>query len=195
MEKLINEIFNDSIIKLKESQLQKTEIKKITISKDFFDADYCNDFKKNFKSEILKNQIEILVKQNIPVLYWFTFDESLITKELIRDKFVIYKTLLGKSFADPNYRHTSALKENFFNVKNVLYVGKVEKGFLQRVTTHLGYAKSKFTAGMQLYHWYEIENFGDLTLNYITFNNDMKYLITILEKHLAIQLNPLIGKY
>jgi hypothetical protein len=48
---------------------------------------------------------------------------------------------------------------------------------------------------MQLYHWYEIEKFGDLKVNYIVFDNSMKHLISILEKNLALHLQPLIGTY
>ncbi len=195
MEIIIDEIFSDSILKLKESQSKKIEINEISISKYFFDNDYCIDFKKNFKSEILKNEIGKLSNVSDPVLYWFTFNDTKISKEIIINKFVDYKNICGKKYDNPNYRYTSALKKNFDDVKSVLYVGKVEKGFLQRITTHLGYAGSRFTAGMQLHYWYEIENFGDLTLNYIVFHEDMKYLIAILEKQLAKKLNPLIGKY
>ena len=37
--------------------------------------------------------------------------------------------------------------------------------------------------------------FGDPTLRYIVFDDNMKYLITALEKELALALKPLIGRY
>ncbi|WP_170062701.1 hypothetical protein [Polaribacter filamentus] len=48
---------------------------------------------------------------------------------------------------------------------------------------------------MQLFHWYKPELYGDLKLNYIVFEENMKHLIVILEKQLAKELQPLIGKY
>jgi hypothetical protein len=63
------------------------------------------------------------------------------------------------------------------------------------LVTHLVYSQSPKTAGMQLFHWYKPEIFGDLKLNYIVFEENMKHLIVILEKQLAKELQPLIGKY
>ena len=48
---------------------------------------------------------------------------------------------------------------------------------------------------MQLFHWYNPEVYGDLKLNYIVFNEEMKHLILMLEKELARDLQPLIGRY
>ena len=48
---------------------------------------------------------------------------------------------------------------------------------------------------MQLFYWYDIALFGELKLNYMEFNPKMKHLIPVLEKELANELKPLIGKY
>lgn len=194
MKALINEIVFDSIKILENSSSRNLEIKEIIISETFFDKDYCTNFKV-YKCEKLKETIESIKKINNPVLYWFSFDDARVSKEEILSKFISYKSLYGNDYKNSDYRYTSAIKTKNINVKNTLYVGKVEKGFSQRIKTHLGYATSRFTAGMQLYYWYDIKNFGSLTLNYIEFNSEMKYLITILEKMLAKKLNPLIGKY
>lgn len=74
-------------------------------------------------------------------------------------------------------------------------MGKVEIGFWGRLVTHLGYSQSPKTAGMQLFHWYKPEVFDALKLNYIVFEENMKHLIVILEKQLAKELEPLIGRY
>ena len=195
MEEKINKIFADSIDKLKLSQSKNSKVERVIITKDFFDEDYRKLFKDNFKTDYLLNQINKIANIKEPVLYWFEFDEAKTSKETVRNKFIGYKDLCGKQYDHPAYRYTSSLKKINYEMKNILYVGKVEKGFLQRIKTHLGYATSNRTAGMQLQYWYDIENYGDLTLYYITFNDEMKYLITILEKELAIHLNPLIGKY
>ena len=74
-----------------------------------------------------------------------------------------------------------------------MYVDKVEIGFWGRLVTHLDYNQSPKTAGMQLFHWYKPELYGDIKLNYIVFDDDIKHLI--LEKQLAKDLKPLVGKY
>jgi hypothetical protein len=193
MEEKINKIFTDSIEILQQSLINKFEIKKVCINKDYFDENYCTDFKENIKKSYLRTQIEQIENIKDPVLYWFEFDEAKVSKEVIRDKFIEYKIKFRKDH--DKYRSTSSLKKINNKTENILYVGKVEKNFLQRVITHLGYATSSQTAGMQLKHWYEIEKFGNLTLNYVTFKVDMKYLIAIIEKQLALELKPLIGKY
>ena len=59
----------------------------------------------------------------------------------------------------------------------------------------MGYSVSEKTASMQLFHWYDVSRFGNIKVKYIVFDNDMKYLITALEKELALELKPLIGRY
>ena len=48
---------------------------------------------------------------------------------------------------------------------------------------------------MQLFHWYQPVLYGNIKLNYIVFEPNMKHLIIILEKQLANELKPLIGTY
>lgn len=193
----IKDILSDSIKILEENWLRTNSIKSVVINKDFFDNEYCIDFKSNIKSSYLKEQLQLIIAATGPVLYWFEFDDSIVDKNTIRESFIAYKDPLKKQFHHPAYRYASSYKKDFSKAKNILYVGKVEKGFYQRVKTHLGYATSPYTAGMQLHFWFgkNIDNFGNLTLNFIEFDPKMKDLISILEKKIAWELRPLIGKY
>lgn len=128
-------------------------------------------------------------------MYWFEFEFIEGKNKIIRDKYENYRNNIKNDYLNENYRNTSSYKSKYLDTSKILYVGKVEKDFWGRIVTHLGYNKTPKTAGMQLHYWYEIENFGVLTLSYIEFDDSMKYLITILEKQLALQVNPLIVKY
>ncbi|MCH3885681.1 hypothetical protein [Tenacibaculum aquimarinum] len=135
-----------------------------------------------------------LKTKNKPILYWFELSSSNKNK-LLREKYINYRESIKKEFLATNYRNTSSYKSKFEPSSTTLYVGKVEKGFWGRLVTHLGYNQSKKTAGMQLFHWYDVALFGELKLNYIEFEPEMKHLISVLEKKLAKELKPLIGKY
>lgn len=193
----LNNFFTESLQILSENQIKEREINKITINNDFFKDEFNPNFKSGNKSQYVIEQLALISSVNGPVLYWFEFDDLKVKKSVLREKFLDYKNRLGNQYHSPEYRYTSSFKRNMDEVKNVLYVGKVEKGFIQRITTHLGYATSPRTAGMQLHHWYacDINNFGNLTLNYIEFDEKMIYLLAVLEKIIAKELKPLIGRY
>lgn len=197
MTERIKELLTASVEALQESLLKINDIQQIVINKDFFDEEYCKKFDNNAKSEYLREQLNRISLASGPVLYWFEFDDLKIDKSILRNAFISYKDPLKGDFGNPNYRYASSYKDDFKDCRNVLYVGKVERGFYQRIKTHLGYATSKHTAGMQLHFWYgrDIDNFGDLKLNFIEFKDDMKHLIAVLEKKIAWDLRPLIGKY
>lgn len=169
--------------------LSNTEQKTILLDKKIFDSKFLKDediskFDKLLDVRYIKN----------PVLYWFEHSNPKNNDE-IRSEFINYRDPLVKDFKNPKYRYTSGYKTTYSKESKILYVGKVEKGFWGRLVTHLGYSKFKPTAGMQLYHWYKPNLFGDVKLHYIEFDNDMKHLIIILEKQLQEELKPLIGKY
>ena len=129
-----------------------------------------------------------------PVLYWFVLTSS-DNNKAIRDAFINdYREPIKKGSITP-YRNTSSYKKAYSSTSTTLYVGKVEIGFWGRLVTHLGYSQSPKTAGMQLFHWYKPELYGNLKLNYIVFEENMKHQIIILEKQLAKKLQPLIGRY
>lgn len=189
-EKLINyvteniEILQNALIKL-----SKTEQKTILLDKKYFNRRFLKDndiskFEKLLEIRYIKN----------PVLYWFEYTSSKKNKE-IQDAFIDYSDRLRKKYNHKDYRYASSYKKGAFTEFNTLYVGKVEKGFWGRIVTHLGYSKFTGTAGMQLYHWYNPELYGDIILNYIVFEPNMKHLILMLEKRLAKDFKPLIGTY
>jgi hypothetical protein len=191
MKEKIKNIVTDSIEKLKQNLMSKFDIKQVCINQDYFDEKY----KSLVNVTTAIKDFEDLLKINNPVLYWFEFKSFEDSNKKIRDKYENYRNNIKNDYLNLNYRNTSSFKSKFEMTSKTLYVGKVESGFWGRFVTHLGYNKTPKTAGMQLFYWYDIENFGDLTLNYIEFDHSMKHLITILEKQLALELKPLIGKY
>lgn len=197
MEEKLKKIFSDTIDILTKNKEVATKIQSVVINEDFFKDEFTIGFEKQIKSEYLKEQLRKISSENKPTLYWFEFDDKLTSKEILRSKYVEYKNRLGNQYHIPEYRYTSSFKKNFDEVTNVLYVGKVEKGFYGRVITHLGYATSPKTAGMQLHHWFaeDMQSYGNLTLNFIQFSDDMIYLIALFEKLFAKELKPLIGRY
>ncbi|MDN3673023.1 hypothetical protein QWY99_08160 [Flavobacterium branchiarum] len=164
------------------------ESQRILITNTIFNVIYCAEAnvttcekQKNIFSDLISSKKK-------PILYWFSIDEKLTNATYIREKYKNFKDLKSN-------RSSASYKVALDSNSKTLYVGKVKKDFHLRLVTHLGYSKNENTAGMQLFHWYNPEEFGDITLNYIVFNEDMSDLITILEMELARELKPIIGKY
>lgn len=196
MKEKLNKIIEESILILKKSQSNGIESQKIIIDKSFFNHKYCN------KQDITKCETHFTLFEELksikkPVLYWFNFEYSEERNYTICNKYREYRDKIKHDYINKQYRNTAAFKTTFNPESKTIYVGKVESGFWGRLVTHLGYNTNPRTAGMQLHHWYfeEFESFGNLTLNYVVFDNEMKHLITVLEKKLALELRPLIGKY
>jgi hypothetical protein len=193
MKKKIKEYISNSIEILQDAQLklQSSEEKEpIFLGKEYFDKKFMNDVN---ISEYFK-EFTALKDIKKPVLYWFELASSNNNNAIREDFFNGYREPIKRRVKTP-YRNTSSYKNTYNPNSTTLYVGKVEIGFLGRLVTHLGYAKSEKTAGMQLFHWYRPEEFGVLKLNYIVFEENMKHLIVILENKLAKELEPLIGRY
>ncbi len=75
-----------------------------------------------------------------------------------------------------------------------LYVGKVKSNFQARVVQHLGFGSTAETQALQLCHW--ARGLGlQLRLTAFEFRNDVAELLPLLEKAVASQLEPLIGKH
>ena len=158
------------------------------IDKSFFHEKYKKDANITAESFFLEfNDIKS------PVLYWFEINTTKVSKEAIRNKYEGF--LENNKLNLDTYRNPSAIKIDYSKAENTLYVGKVKNGFWGRLVTHLGYNTSRKTAGMQLFYWYDIEQFGDLTLNYVVLNREMENLVAVLEVELAKELKPLIGRY
>lgn len=194
MKNEIASILEQSILSLKnaKSQLSNNKIKTITIDKTFFNREYCQNI--NITKCPIVN-IGYLKNIKNPVLYWFSFKQVTNNNKLFRNAYIEFRKKMIENVGRDIYRNTASYKKAFSLTSNALYVGKVEKYFWVRVVTHLGYNSSEKTAGMQLFYWYDILKYGDIKLQYIEFNDDMKYLIPTLEKKLALELEPLIGTY
>ena len=160
----------------------------ILITTTIFNEIYCS--KSNVTTcEEHKNIFSDLIKfKKKPILYWFSIDDKISNATIIREKYKEFKDLKSN-------RSSASYKIVLDSNSKSLYVGKVKENFHLRLVTHLGYSKNENTAGMQLFHWYNPEQCGNLTLNYIVFNEEMSDLITILEMELARELKPIIGKY
>ena len=161
-------------------------VKTIDIGAMFFNEKY-------FKQDIRVSEEHSIVFQELksiksPVLYWFTFDDAICSSKNIRNCYESFRI-------KPSERNSSSYKPRYDDGSVTLYVGKVKTGFYGRLITHLGYNTSVQTAGLQLYHWFDIIKFSNLTLNYIVFDKDMSNMVTVLEMEYAQALKPLIGKY
>ncbi len=127
----------------------------------------CNQINDRFhKSDIrqsaeFKAIFDTVAEIKTPVVYWFT-----VANDVTNDDIIEAITKYKKS---PGARSTPALKELCFNKSRVLYVGKVKKGFLRRLITHLGFLKGKGqTQGLQLNCWKQDLNLS-LELNVLEF--------------------------
>lgn len=190
MKDKIKSLIIDSINKLKITLSCLNNVNTIEINHIYFNEKFINNVDISTATEDFTH----IKSKNNPVLYWFELNSS-NKNHLIREKYINYREPIKKNFSASNYRNTSSYKSKYEPSSTTLYVGKVEKGFWGRLVTHLGYNQSKKTAGMQLFYWYDIALFGELKLNYMEFNPEMKHLIPVLEKELANELKPLIGKY
>jgi hypothetical protein len=164
------------------------ESQPILITNNIFNEIYCAQ--SNVATcEEHKNIFSDLIKlKSRPILYWFSIDENITSATNIREKYIEFKNI-------NSIRNSASYNAGLYSNSKTLYVGKVKKDFHLRLVTHLGYSKNERTAGMQLYHWYNPKEYGNITLNYIAFNEEMSDLITILEMELARELKPIIGKY
>lgn len=183
----LNNRIENSLEILKMSLTKEKQINSLVINETFFDLLYFDNYIR--KSEQLKDVFEQLKKIKNPVLYWFEIDETKINAEKIR-------SLYTEHLAKKSNRAISSYKKDFDRNSKTLYVGKVKTGFWGRFITHLGYHKSTQTAGLQLFHWYNVvDGLPALKLNYIVFEREMEDLISILELDLARELKPILGRY
>lgn len=190
MKEILNEFIVSSVQKLQDAQLalNSSQVKTIEIGDEYFNEKFIAD------EDVtqLNEEFRFLRNQNKPTLYWFELINNINNVEL-RKQYEKYREHTKNGSI--KYRNTSSYKTKPDFTSKILYVGKVEKAFWGRLVTHLGYNISEKTAGMQLYHWYHPSIHGNIKLNYIEFDNDMKHLILILEKQLAKKMKPLIGRY
>lgn len=91
-------------------------------------------------------------------------------------------------------RAMPALRRNIDETSPVLYVGKVKKALWGRVIQHLGFSRTAGTQGLQLYHWTRGMAL-ELKLTAFEFEADMAELLPLVERAVAKQLKPLLGKH
>ena len=197
MQQKITDFFSNAIETLEENKTKFTEdskIQSVTITDAFFNTKYRHN-EDITKCETHKDFFSKLHAIKTPVIYWLDIEPIENNAKNIREVYETYRNSVKGKYTAENYRYTSAYKTNMDPDSKTLYVGKVQTGFWGRIVTHLGYNKNKGTAGMQLSYWYKIKDFDKLTLNYIVFDNEMKYLVSTFEKNLALELKPLIGQY
>lgn len=194
MKQDVKEIVSQSVTTLTSclDSLSNSNCKILTIDTRFFNQKYLHDVDVTKCPDLNIGYLKDIKK---PVLYWFELSEKSRHNEEIRAKYIKYREYIKYLYKDPDYRNTSSYKKDYYELSNTLYVGKVEKGFWGRVVTHLGYNQSVKTAGMQLFHWYDPKVYGIIQLNYMIFEPQMKYHLTMIEKEFSLIKRPLIGIY
>jgi hypothetical protein len=190
MNDIINNIVSDQINKLTNyfDILNKNglEIKTIDIDSSYLAENYrkTQTFSKSAK---FKNLYDNLPK-NKPVLYWFTFDVEKLKNDTLEQAFKdINETI--------KIRKTAEVPKTQRESRGTLYVGKVKDKFHYRFVNHLGHSVNDKTGSLQLSYWYNATIYGNLKLNYIVFEEEMKTLIGVLEIELAKKLKPILGSH
>jgi hypothetical protein len=186
----IQDIVDDQINKLSRCLAaikgNKLEIKTIEINSNFLEENYRNSqtFSKcaNFKD--LYNGLP----KNVPVLYWFTFDPEKLKGDALKQAYK-YMTDI------PEERKISEIPKTLRESNGTLYVGKVIDKFHYRFVNHLGHSVSGKTVSLQLTYWYDTAIYGNLKLNYIVLEKEMKTLLGVLEIELAKELRPIVGSH
>lgn len=188
MKEFLNQIFNKTSQTIERNLFDYELANPVVINSLLFNDIYCE--KSNITTCLEHKEIfsEFKRIKKRPILYWFSIDDKNIDANTLRDKYLEFKDLKST-------RNSAAYKPFLDIYSKTLYVGKVKKDFHLRLVTHLGYSRNKDTAGMQLFHWYDPEELGNLILNYIIFKEEMSDLITILEMEFARELKPIIGRY
>lgn len=190
MNEKIQNIVSDQINKLTNylDVLEKNglEIKTIDIDDSYLDENFrsTQTFSKCAK---FKNLYDSFPKKK-PVLYWFTFDVKKFKGDTLGQAFKNINGLI-------NTRKISEIPKTQRESSGTLYVGKVIDKFHYRFVNHLGHSVSDKTASLQLTYWYNAASYGNLKLNYIVLEEDMKTLIGVLEIELAKKLKPIIGSH
>jgi len=91
-------------------------------------------------------------------------------------------------------RMMPAFRSNIEAASQCLYVGKVKSNFQARIIQHLGFGSTARTQALQLCHWARGLDL-QLRLTAFEFRTDMADLLPLLEKSVASQLGPSIGKH
>lgn len=104
------------------------------------------------------------------------------------------REVLAAAKAYDGSRAVPARRSSIDDTSPVLYVGKVKKALWGRIIQHLGFSRTAATQGLQLYHWTRGMKL-ELQLTVFEFKDDMGNLLPLLEKAIASELKPLLGKH
>lgn len=121
-----------------------------------------------------------------PVVYVFEITSPTNPAEVLR-------AAQSRSLAG-SLRAISAFRNKIDANSSILYVGKVKSNFQARVIRHLGFWKTAATQGLQMYHWTR-ELDLQVNLTAFEFKSEMADLLPLLQKTVASELNPLLGKH
>ena len=156
---------------VKEYQINGSDLDEKYLKEDIRDAE---KFKKMFA--------ELATIENKPCVYYFEVLSDISANEIV-DKF--------KS----STKNTPALN-SIVSQSKILYVGKVNAYVWGRLIMHLGFHTNKTTEsnvhGLHLADWAKNLNVKFVVLE---FEEDMRNLMEVMEKFLAKELQPIIGKH
>lgn len=94
-----------------------------------------------------------------------------------------------------------AIKKKYPQESNILYVGKVKSAVWGRLISHMGFHTNKTKPGIQsIAHGLQLRNWAkelNIHLNFHvhSFEPEMAEYMNIIERKLAKELNPIIGKH
>jgi hypothetical protein len=160
----------------------------------------CSKLDERFFNEDIRHSLEFkemfqeLEKtQNNPCLYVFEIESEILTKDIIENLI---------NFGNQTEKVIPKLKTKIPENSKTLYVGKANNLVWGRLITHLGFhthknngnPRASINHGLQLFFWAKQLSL-QLKYTVIEFENDMKEVLPVLEKQLAFELNPIIGKH
>lgn len=139
---------------------------------------------------MFKKLVEI---EKNPCIYSFELQTN-VSSEIIVEKII--------EFGQNSHKTIPAIKAHYPKDSNFLYVGKVNACIWGRLITHLGFHTlknggdpiSSSNHGLQLYYWAKSLSLS-VKFKVIAFEPEMTDLMEILERKLAKELNPIIGKH
>ena len=160
----------------------------------------CSDLDERFLTENIRDfsEYELMFKklaeiEQNPCIYSFELQTN-VSPDIIVEKIT--------EFAKNSSKKIPAIKTNYPKDSNFLYVGKVNSCIWGRLITHLGFHTlknggnpiSSSNHGLQLYFWAKSLSLK-IKFKVIPFESDMTDLMEVLERKLAKELNPIIGKH
>lgn len=199
---MINNIRN--YIEEIKSTLDSSTIIDLGIKPFEFNTSELPDSKESFdviqQNSVYKEIHELLLNEKeTPFIYWFEFDN----KEQ-RGKILEALKEYEANIKEERHRNTPKKDLKYFATpavklkteeSNILYVGKVNRDLIGRLQPHFGfYTKSPNTSGLQLRYWANGLNLI-LKLYYIALPKELVDFTGLLERKLAKDLKPIIGKH